>query len=151
MRAATAKVASAGVKELDYASLPFAPSRSPEGKEEVLCADALGIERPYLLVDVEVGMRFRAAVCGESVRDCAHCLADTAGGGESCAVTREELSDAAGEVWSSIFRFDGEEPKFPALLDGSNARPALGKAQLEDKELAPLVDAAAREYEDQVG
>ena len=72
------------------------------------------------------------------------CLVDRTGGtglpgqhsDQSFAVTRDELVDAVQKEWHQAFRFEGELPDLPLLLDGSNARAALGKAQLEDKEWA---------------
>ena len=62
-KSTAAKLATPELVELDYRGLPFAPPDGPADREESLLATSLGMERPYLLVDVEPGMKFRAESC----------------------------------------------------------------------------------------
>jgi len=85
---------------------------------EDAAASLLGIERPYLLVDVEPRLRSRA---------------------ELCVLAREELAKAAKAQWAADCEGGQEVLALPPLYDATSARAALRLAQEVDGECSDLI------------
>ena len=92
--------------------------RGPQAFVEDAAASLLGIERPYLLVDVEPRLRSRA---------------------ELCVLAREELAKAAKAQWAADCEGGQEVLALPPLYDATSARAALRLAQEVDGECSDLI------------
>ena len=134
-RSAAASLAGPAVKAVEFKALPQPEEMEalppggedaeeeefpglPAGTLEVLgraaereLSSLFGIERPYLLIDVEPRSRVRA---------------------EECRNMREILAGVAKEEWAKDTGSNEQEARtLPPLMDGRNCRPVLRSAQLD--------------------